>query len=218
MIGTDLNDMSRRRVLDAGSGLLHVHRRIPVFDQAEWERVTIDVDASVGADHIGSLTDMRSFFSDQSFDAIWSSHTLEHLFFFELKLALAEFRRILKPGGFVLVTCPDIEAVAGAVVTHGLDHTAYISPAGPITLHDILFGHGPSIERGATAMAHRTGLTVDRLGKLSLDAGFAETIVGSGRSFDLWAVLCGPETDPIALQTMLASTDFAFLFEANVRT
>ena len=206
------NETLRRRVLDAGSGNLSVDRRVPIFGEADWETVTIDVDSSVDPDHVGSLTDMRAFFSTASFDAIWSSHTIEHLYLFELRAALAEFHRILKPEGFVLITCPDVEAVAAAVVTHGLDHTAYISPAGPITLHDILYGHVASIERGATAMAHRTGLTAEQLGRLSLEAGFSETIVGSGRSFDLWAILCCPQTDRLALQAMLAGTDVAFLF------
>ena len=114
-----------------------------------------------------------------------------------------------------MVTCPDLKAIAAALLTQDLDHTAYVSPAGPITLHDMIYGHTASIESGATAMAHRTGLTAERLGRLAIEAGFSEVIVGSGMKFDLWAVLCCPETDRSMLRTTLAGTDLEFLFAAD---
>ena len=38
--------------------------------------------------------------------------------------ALAEFRRILNPGGFALITSPDVESIASMVLEYGLDHVA----------------------------------------------------------------------------------------------
>ena len=201
-----------RRILDAGSGGTDLKRLPPYFSDEAWEIVTVDVDPQVNPDHVGSLTDMRTLFPDRSFDVIWSSHSVEHLYSFELRAALGEFRRVLKPDGFALITCPDVEAVATALLEHGLDHVAYVAPAGPITLHDILYGHTASIEGGATAMAHRTGLTAERLGKLALEAGFLEAVVGTGSHYDLWAVLQMPDTDLDRVKTTLLHSDAGFLF------
>jgi hypothetical protein len=63
----------------------------------------------------------------------------------------------------------------------------YRSPAGPITPLDMMFGHSRSIAAGAVHMAHRTGLTSDRLTGLLLEAGFAEAVT-KRRDYDLWAL------------------------------
>lgn len=200
-----------RVVLNAGSGARTGRRLPPPFDGEDWAEVTLDIDPAVRPDHVASLTDMRAVLRDGSVDAVWSSHSLEHLFGFELPAALAEFRRVLKPDGFVFATCPDVESVAAAVAAHGLDHVAYVAPIGPITLHDILYGHSASIENGMPAMAHRTGLTARRLGELALAAGFAEVMVGRGDIYDLWALFVMPHTDLDALGAALSRTAAHFL-------
>ena len=43
-------------------------------------------------------------FPDESFDLLWSHHSLEHSF--SLLLALREWYRVLKPGGYLAVTVP----------------------------------------------------------------------------------------------------------------
>lgn len=201
-----------RRILDAGSGASDLKRRPSWLSGEDWTVVTVDIDPRVNPDHVGSVTDMKGLFSDASFDVVWSSHSVEHLYIFELQAALQEFRRVLKPDGFALITCPDVEAVAEAVLKYGLDHVAYVAPAGPITLHDILFGHTASIVEGATAMAHRTGLTAERLGNLAVEAGFVEAIVGRGTYFDLWAILTMPDTDLRDVKTILRDSSAEFLF------
>lgn len=203
--------LGRRRVLNAGSGPRDGRPLPPPFTLDAWDAVRLDVDPAVEPDLVASLTAMGDVVPDGTFDAVWSSHSLEHIAGFEVVLALREFRRILKPGGFALVTCPDVESVAAAVVEHGLDHVAYVAPAGPITLHDILFGHSASIQRGAAAMAHRTGLTARRLGEIAIEAGFAEVAIGRGPDYDLWGVLTLPETDTAALARDLARSPAAFV-------
>ncbi len=48
----------------------------------------------------------------ESVDAIFSSHNLEHLYPHEVPVALSEFMRVLRSDGFVVLTCPDLKAVA----------------------------------------------------------------------------------------------------------
>ena len=85
-----------------------------------------------------------------SVDAIWSAHNLEHLSAHEVPLALNEFLRVLKPGGWALITFPDLQQVAEFIVADKLEDVAYESPAGPITPLDCVFGLGTGDLRGST--------------------------------------------------------------------
>jgi SAM-dependent methyltransferase len=150
---------------------------------------------------VSSITDLRSSFVPQSFDAIWSSHTLEHLYAHEVPAALVEFKRVLKPDGFALITSPDLEAVASLILDHGLDHVAYTSPAGPITPLDMLFGHSDSIASGHLYMAHKTGFTCASLGRHFVDAGFPVVLVNR-QQFDRWALGLMQEPDRSGIQDL----------------
>lgn len=178
---------SLKRVLNAGSGSYTARKLHPVFAREIWQEIRIDIDPQAKPDMVSSITDMRASVAPQSFDAVWSSHTLEHLYAHEVPSALAEFRRVLKPDGFALITSPDLESVASLILDGGLDKVAYTSPAGPITPLDMLFGHSASITRGQLYMAHKTGFTCASLGRRFVDAGFA-TVLVKRQGLDLWAL------------------------------
>ena len=160
---------SLKRVLNAGSGSYAARKLHPVFAGDVWHEIRIDIDPQAKPDIVSSITDLKSSFEPQSFDAVWSSHTLEHLYAHEVPLALAEFKRVLKPDGFALITSPDLESVVSLILDGGLDKLAYTSPAGPITPLDMLFGHSASITRGQLYMAHKTGFTCALLGRYRAD-------------------------------------------------
>jgi predicted SAM-dependent methyltransferase len=184
-LGAD--DIKARRVLNIGSGPRSIRKANTIFDPAGWQEVRMDLDPAVRPDVVGSMTDMQPHFGTQRFDAVWSSHSLEHLHSHEIPVALKEFRLVLKDDGFALITCPDLETVMTLFLEHGSDHVVYRSPAGPITPLDMMFGHSRSIAAGAVHMAHRTGLTSDRLAGLLVEAGFAEAVT-KRRDYDLWAL------------------------------
>jgi SAM-dependent methyltransferase len=190
---------SLKRVLNAGSGSYAARKIHPVFARDVWQEIRIDIDPRAKPDMVASITDLRSSFVPQSFDAIWSSHTLEHLYAHEVPSALAEFKRVLKRDGFALITSPDLEAVASLIVDHGLDHVAYTSPIGPITPLDMLFGHSDSIASGHLYMAHKTGFTCASLGRHFVDAGFPIVLVKQER-LDLWALGLMQEADQAGIQ------------------
>ena len=197
----------RKRVLNAGSGRPSGRSLHPVFRNAAWQEVRIDIDAGAVPDLVGSVTDMRSSVSSGSFDAVWSSHSLEHLHTHEVPSALAEFRRILKPDGFALMACPDLAAVAAMLLDRGAEHVAYVSAVGPIAPLDMLFGHSASIAKGNGYMAHKTGFTAARLGRLLLEAGFP-TVLARTEKFDLWALALMPKADRAAIDHQLRAVDF----------
>jgi SAM-dependent methyltransferase len=195
---------SPKRVLNAGSGSYSARKLHPVFSRDIWQEVRMDIDPQAKPDIVSSITDMRFSCGPQSFDAIWASHTLEHLYAHEVSLALAEFKRVLRPDGFVLTTSPDLEAVASLIFDAGLDHVAYTSPAGPITPLDMLFGHSDSIARGQSFMAHKTGFTCASLGRRFVDAGFPTTLV-KRHGLDLWALGLMQEADQASIQRNLVT-------------
>ncbi len=128
------------------------------FNTPDWTELRLDIDASVAPDIIGTMTDMSAV-ANASVDAIFSSHNIEHLYAHEVPVALAEFLRVLKPDGFLVVTCPDLQEVCRLVAEDKLLEPAYTSPAGPITPLDILYGHRPPMAAGNLYMAHRCGFT-----------------------------------------------------------
>ncbi len=196
-------------MLDVGAGGQNEARVHPIF--SGWSVVRLDINPAVKPDIIGTVTDLRGKVADASFDAVWSSHNIEHLYEHEVHLALREFKRILKPDGFAFITCPDLEQIAKFVTGGEIERTIYQSPAGPITVLDMLYGHTASISRGNTYMAHRTGFTVARMGATLLRAHFTESWVAAGPKIDLWAIAMMPDVDKASLKKLLADTPQNFL-------
>jgi SAM-dependent methyltransferase len=217
---TTMNSMTRtkinptqpaglKRVLDVGSGGQGTSKLHRIFQG--WQCLRLDIDERVKPDIVGSIVDMKTKVPDRSYDAIWSSHNLEHLYPHDVKPALAEFARVLKPTGFALITCPDLLQIAEQMLKQEVDKPAYISPAGPISPIDMLYGHSASLARGNLYMAHHTGFTASRIGPMILQAGFAEVWIASGKSFDLWAVAFLKNADRGEVRKLLSGTDQKFL-------
>ncbi len=163
-------------------GALHAE-----FRSAEWKEIRLDVDAAVEPDVVASMTEMPQI-GDESIDAVWSSHNLEHLYAHEVPLALAEFHRVLKPGGFVLLIVPDLQQVARRVAEGKLEETLFVSPAGPITAIDMIYGFRPRLAEGHVHMAHKTGFTPQSLADKLTEAGFGElSFKADTAALALWA-------------------------------
>jgi predicted SAM-dependent methyltransferase len=202
---------ARRRVLHVGCGFPSAHRLHASFRaHDEWHEIRLDIDERVRPDIVCSTTDMSNVVPSGSVDAVWSSHTIEHLYDHEVPQAFSEFRRVLHPTGFLLIRCPDLEAVAESFLQNGLEHVAYRSPAGPITPLDMLFGHRPSMGAGNLFMAHHTGFTDERIGRMLLEAGFSEVRTRSADHFDLWAVAFAPRADITTCLDRLAESGVDF--------
>lgn len=174
--------------LHVGCGLKKKKQTTQTFAQGDWQEVRLDIDPAAQPDIVGTMLDMSAVASE-SVDAVFSSHNIEHLYPHEVPLALKEFLRVLRPEGFVVITCPDLRSVARLIVDDQLTEAAYTSPAGPIAPLDILYGHRPHLAVGNLYMAHRCGFTLKVLIATLQAAGFA-SVAGIQRAsfFDLWAV------------------------------
>jgi predicted SAM-dependent methyltransferase len=159
------------------------------FSGPEWQELRLDIDEAVQPDIVGTMTDMQAVKSE-SVDAVFSSHNIEHLYPHEVPQALGEFHRVLRPEGFAVITCPDLQSVAALIAEDKLTDEAYRSAAGPITPLDILYGHRRAMAAGNLFMAHHCGFTKKVLNATLLRCGF-RSIVSLNRgapAFDLWAV------------------------------
>ena len=153
---------------------------------AGWQEVRLDIDPQVRPDVVASMTDMSPVPAG-TIDAIYSRHNLEHLDYHEIGLALREFRRVLKPGGFAIIRVPDLQIVAELILKGRLEETHYVSPAGPIAAIDMLFGFRPSLAAGNRFMAHRVGFTMHTLAQHILGAGMFPAVVRALSTHELWA-------------------------------
>lgn len=175
-------------LLHVGCGQKRKRQTTAGFDTPEWNEVRLDIDPAVSPDIVAAMTDMTPV-ADESVDAVYSSHNIEHLYAYEVPVALAEFRRVLRPDGFVVITCPDLRSVAALVAQDRLMEPAYVSPAGPISPHDILYGHGAAMEAGNLFMAHRCGFTCRSLVATLQQANFASVAgMQQPRAYALWAL------------------------------
>jgi SAM-dependent methyltransferase len=195
--------------LHVGCGIARKADTTRGFDNDDWRELRLDIDAELQPDIIGSMTDMKAV-PDASCDAVFSSHNIEHLYPHEVPVALAEFRRVLRPTGFVVITCPDLQVVAEAVAAGRLVEPLYTSPSGPVAAIDIIYGHRPALAAGKLYMAHRCGFTEQVLVDTLRNAGFGG--VASRRwpdKRDLWAV-ASREVIPEADLRHLAAEHFPF--------
>lgn len=192
-----------RTFLHVGCGGKRQAQTTRGFAGADWRELRLDIDPAVQPDIVGTMTDMAGV-AEASCDALYSSHNIEHLYAHEVPVALREFRRVLKPDGFVVITCPDLQSICEEVAADRLTEAAYQSPAGPIAPIDMLYGLRSALARGNHYMAHRCGFTAKVLGGTLRQNGFAATVVRRRPKphYDLWALATAqalPEADLKAL-------------------
>lgn len=175
--------------LHIGCGAKRKDQTTRGFNTPAWSELRLDINSKVNPDIVGTMTDMSAV-TDASVDAIFSSHNIEHLYPHEVPKAFSEFLRVLKPDGFAVMTCPDLQSVCALVAEGKLLQPAYTSPAGPITPLDILFGYRPDLAKGNLYMAHRCGFTEKALIDTLRASGF-KAVASKRRHhphYDLYAV------------------------------
>lgn len=145
---------TRRRILHAGCGSL-------ALPFGECDEVRFDADAAVNPDIVGDMTDLGDI---GEFDGVYCSHAIEHLHPQDVLKALQEFRRVLRPDGFVTIIVPDLE---------GIEPTFDLLPGILISGHDLIYGLNDTRN---PLMIHRTGFVASTLRGALGQAGFRDVI------------------------------------------
>lgn len=141
-----------------------------------WHHLLLDIAPNPGVDIVLDARKLMSFEAER-FDAVYCSHNLEHYFRHDAEKVLAGFLRVLKPDGHAEIIVPNIDGVLKAIVSRGLDidDVLYVSNAGPITAHDVIYGLGREIEQsGVDFYAHKRGFTPKSLELALRQAGFED--------------------------------------------
>lgn len=167
------------RVLNVGGGSKDI--ALPP-QYAGFEHVLLDIDPAGNPDVCCDARELHTLEPAQ-FDAVYCSHNLEHYHRHDVPRVLAGFRHVLKPGGWAQVRVPDIPAVMKMAIERRLDleDTLYTSPAGPISVLDVIYGLGRQIEEsGVDFYAHKTGFSNRTLTGVLRQAGFPHSFSALG--------------------------------------
>lgn len=192
---------NERLLLHVGCGQADI-TGLPGGFQEGFREIRVDLDTEACPDLIASFADL-SVVPNRSVDAVFNSHTIEHLYWFEVPQALAECRRVLRKDGLLVITCPDLQAAAQMIAEDRIDETAYLSPAGPITPFDIVYSYRPFVLRAPQTMSHKCGFTLRTLDAAVREAGFAATIgFRRATAFDLWLLACPQPTSEAQLHEL----------------
>ena len=164
------------------------------FNQDNWKEIRFDINKEVDPDIEGTLLDMNQV-PDESVDAIYSSHNIEHVYPHQVPIVLKEFLRVLNKDGIVVITCPDLQSVCEAILQDKLYEPLYkVPPSVPIAPIDILYGLRGALEDGNKFMAHNCGFTYSTLLHFFIDAGFKKWIGGRRQEdYALYLIACKGE-------------------------
>lgn len=176
------------RFLHVGCGHSRKQHTVQGFMQDAWREIRLDANPAVEPDIVADMTHMPEV-PDGAVNAIFSSHNIEHLYWHQVGEALSEFYRVIDDEGFLVITCPDLQAVAGLIAEDRLTDTAYVSPAGPVTPFDILYGMRSLVLPPNYFMAHRSGFTLRTLISAVQMAGFLDCYgIRREANLDIWLV------------------------------
>ena len=176
-----------KNLLHVGCGYNTKENTLKYYDD-EWKETRVDINPDVNPDILGSMKDLSNV-QNNSYDSVFSAHSIEHVYIHEVNTVLKAFYRVLKQNGFLVITCPDLKSISKLIVEDKLLEVAYESPAGSINPADMLWGHSKSIKEGNEFMAHKCGFTKKTLMAALTNAGFKSVAgVEIPKYFDLWAV------------------------------
>jgi predicted SAM-dependent methyltransferase len=127
-----------------------------------WVNVDVLPDAP-GVDVVADISE-RLPFSDGEAELLHASHLLEHFPTDDIPRMLREWRRVLKPGGKLLIAVPDLERISRVIV----EKEGWFTPPHNPWLGAIYGGQKDAFD------FHKTGYTEAWLAYLLQNAGFGE--------------------------------------------
>lgn len=123
-------------------------------------------------------------------DAIFLDQAIVQLHPHEVPGVMAALLRVLNPSGFIIVSCPDLQAICQRVADGLLLAPLSDADQTGLTPLDELFGLREAIQQGDPQAPHRCGFTENALAASLSEAGFSSIVSGTRGAphFDLWAL------------------------------
>lgn len=161
-----------KKILNVGGN----NKAIPLPPEyTEFDHILLDIDPRGAPDIVCDARKLATLAPAQ-FDAVYCSHNLEHYYRHDVPLVLSGFLHVLKEGGVAHIRVPDMHEVMKIALAQDMDidDILYQSPAGPIMVLDVIYGHTEEIEQsGQDFYAHKTGFTQKSLSNALRKAGFS---------------------------------------------
>lgn len=154
---------------------------IPAFYEG-WQHDLLDIDPAGKPDIVCDARALSNL-PRAEYDSVYCSHNMEHYYRHDAHKVLSGFLHVLREDGFAYIRVPDMEELMKVAVGKNLDidDFLYDSPAGPITVRDVIYGYGREIETsGNDFYAHKTGFTKKSLTAILKEAGFAHVFTQVG--------------------------------------
>lgn len=111
-------------------------------------------------------------FADNSVDEVLSVHLIEHIFPGEVPNAISEWIRVLKPGGRLVIECPNLLSACEALVNMP---EAAMESTGEAAQRTMWAFYGDPVA-GDPLMTHKWGYTPQSLSRLLRDAGLRDVL------------------------------------------
>lgn len=141
-----------------------------------YKETRLDADGQHNPDLIGTICDLGRI---GEYDAVYCSHTLEHVYPYQVVPALKELLRASKHDGHVIIIVPDLEDVKVS------DDVLYMNDAYGVTAMDMFYG---TASPDNPWMAHHSGFTQKLLTGAMVDAGYVGVLVQRITNYQLLAV------------------------------
>lgn len=165
-----------------GLGLKLLHLGCGMAEAPPWLRdhseTRVDVDPAIDCDIHADVRDLGDI---GEYDVAYCCHMLEHLYPYDVEIALREILRVLKPGGYAAIIVPDLEDVSPT------DDPVYECPHGWVTGMDMFYGYHRTIQDNQY-MAHHTGFVAKTMSKALDKTGFSRYKTARLPSFNLLGV------------------------------
>lgn len=171
-------ETNKKILLNLGSGKVPLTKCGYIEGFEDYYEVRVDLDEESNPDIFSDVKDLHMIV-DNSVDAVYSSHCLEHLEFYDVPKCLKEWYRVLKPNGEIRILVPDISTAAKYIAEDKPFNVMYESEVGPIDALDFFYGH-KQLTQFHPYMAHKTGFTKQSMTDLCIFMGYTHAVYSDG--------------------------------------
>jgi predicted SAM-dependent methyltransferase len=159
-VTTDINNLLKHLRKSASKGLHLGAGSSKIRGLINCDLYNLDADVKADATNL-------EMFDDNSIDLIESHHMIEHLSFTDTELALIEWHRVLRRGGLLVLTFPDLTMISAEWIKYSVIYTIFPRPSHLDYIVKMLVG-----SQEHEGMFHRNAFDIRRMSRILEGHGF----------------------------------------------